>query len=66
MRGSIHGNKQNYFCYGVVVNLSGAFYLSKAILPGMRNAGWGRIINTSFYEAKSSEIIDLNGGIHFD
>jgi len=62
----MHANKQNCFCYGAVVNLSGAFYLSKAILPGMRHAGWGRIINTSSYAAKSGEINSQNGGIHFD
>lgn len=27
------------------VNLDGAFYMSQAFLPGMRKAGWGRIIN---------------------
>ncbi|MDH5189088.1 MAG: SDR family oxidoreductase [Rhodospirillaceae bacterium] len=27
------------------VNLDGAFYLSQAFLPGMREKGWGRIIN---------------------
>ena len=29
------------------VNLTGAFYLSRAILPGMRTAGWGRIVNVA-------------------
>lgn len=27
------------------VNLDGAFYLSQAFLPGMRERGWGRIVN---------------------
>jgi 3-hydroxybutyrate dehydrogenase len=27
------------------VNLTGAFYLSRAVLPGMLTAGWGRIVN---------------------
>lgn len=40
----------------LAVNLSGAFYLSKAVLPGMRKVGWGRIINTSSYAAKSGGI----------
>ncbi len=40
----------------LAVNLSGAFYLSKAVLPGMRKLGWGRIINTSSYAAKSGGI----------
>ena len=35
----------------VAVNLSGAWYLTRAAVPGMRARGWGRIINvtTSFF-----------------
>jgi NAD(P)-dependent dehydrogenase (short-subunit alcohol dehydrogenase family) len=35
----------------VTVNLSGAWYLTRAVVPGMRARGWGRIINvtTSFF-----------------
>jgi 3-oxoacyl-[acyl-carrier protein] reductase len=40
----------------LAVNLSGAFYLSKAVLPDMRSQKWGRIINTSSYAAKSGGI----------
>jgi 3-oxoacyl-[acyl-carrier protein] reductase len=40
----------------LAVNLSGAFYLSKAVLPHMRRQKWGRIINTSSYAAKSGGI----------
>ena len=29
----------------MAVNLDGAFYLSRALLPGMRASGWGRIVN---------------------
>src|SRR6185295_6360727 len=29
------------------VNVSGAFYLSQAVAPGMKTAGWGRIVNIS-------------------
>jgi len=29
----------------MAVNLDGAFYVSRACLPAMRNGGWGRIIN---------------------
>jgi 3-hydroxybutyrate dehydrogenase len=29
----------------ISINLSGAFYLSKAVIPGMKAKGWGRIIN---------------------
>jgi 3-oxoacyl-[acyl-carrier protein] reductase len=38
------------------VNLDGAFYLSWAVLPGMKRQGWGRIINTSSLAAKSGGI----------
>ncbi|MBP0616853.1 SDR family NAD(P)-dependent oxidoreductase [Jiella mangrovi] len=31
----------------VAVNLSGAFYLSQAVAPGMKANGWGRIVNIS-------------------
>ncbi|HUO60227.1 MAG TPA: 3-hydroxybutyrate dehydrogenase [Candidatus Acidoferrales bacterium] len=30
----------------IAINLSSAFYTSRAALPGMKAAGWGRIINT--------------------
>jgi NAD(P)-dependent dehydrogenase (short-subunit alcohol dehydrogenase family) len=35
----------------VAVNLSGAWYLTRAAVPAMKRAGWGRIINvtTSFF-----------------
>lgn len=35
----------------VAVNLSGAWYLTRAAVPGMKRAGWGRIIDvtTSFF-----------------
>jgi 3-oxoacyl-[acyl-carrier protein] reductase len=38
------------------VNLDGAFYLSKACLPGMRERRWGRIINVCSFAAKSGGI----------
>jgi 3-oxoacyl-[acyl-carrier protein] reductase len=38
------------------INLNGAFYLSKAVLPSMRRKKWGRIINTCSYAAKSGGI----------
>ena len=37
----------------MAVNLNGAFYLTREVLPAMRAAKWGRIINTSSYAAKS-------------
>ncbi len=35
----------------VAVNLSGAWYMTRAAVPGMKRAGWGRIIDvtTSFF-----------------
>lgn len=38
------------------INLDGAFYLSRALIPSMKNKGWGRIINTCSLAGK-------NGGI---
>lgn len=35
------------------INLDVAFQLSKAVLPGMASARWGRIINVASYAAKS-------------
>jgi NAD(P)-dependent dehydrogenase (short-subunit alcohol dehydrogenase family) len=34
------------------VNLTGAFYASRAVLPGMLAAGWGRIINVASIAAR--------------
>ena len=38
------------------VNLDGAFYLSKEVIPGMKKKGWGRIINVCSLAAKSGGI----------
>jgi 3-oxoacyl-[acyl-carrier protein] reductase len=38
------------------VNLDGAFYLSRAVLPGMKRKHWGRIVNTSSLAAKSGGV----------
>lgn len=38
------------------INLNGAFYLAKWLLPAMRRKKWGRIINTCSYAAKSGGI----------
>lgn len=35
------------------INLDGAFYLSRAVLKGMKNKGWGRIINICSLAAKT-------------
>lgn len=31
----------------IAINLSSAFYATKAVIPGMKAKGWGRIINTA-------------------
>ena len=40
----------------VDINLNGVFYLSKLVIPGMKERRWGRIINTSSLAAKSGGI----------
>lgn len=35
------------------INVEAAFLLSQAFVPGMKAAGWGRIVNMSSYAAKS-------------
>ena len=37
----------------LAANLDGAFYWSRAVLPGMKKRGWGRIINVTSIAAKS-------------
>ncbi len=37
----------------MAINLDGAFYLSRACLPGMKAKGWGRIINVCSLAAKT-------------
>jgi 2-dehydro-3-deoxy-L-rhamnonate dehydrogenase (NAD+) len=36
----------------ISVNLAGPYYLSRAVLPGMIEAGWGRIVNVSSTSAR--------------
>jgi len=37
----------------LAANLDGAFYLSRAVIPGMKAQGWGRIVNTCSLAAKT-------------
>ena len=37
----------------LAVNLDGAFYWSRAVLPGMKQRGWGRIVNVGSLDAKT-------------
>jgi len=37
----------------LAINLDGAFYLARAVLPGMKQRGWGRIVNTCSLAAKT-------------
>jgi len=38
------------------VNLNGVFFLSQLVIPGMKERGWGRIVNTSSLAAKTGGI----------
>jgi NAD(P)-dependent dehydrogenase (short-subunit alcohol dehydrogenase family) len=46
----------------VAVNLKGTFLCSQAVLPAMREAGWGRIVNFSSTAGKN---ISTVGGAHY-
>lgn len=46
----------------VDVNLKGAFLCSQAVIPGMRERGWGRIVNLSSTAGKS---VSTMGGAHY-
>lgn len=46
----------------VAVNLKGTFLCSQAVLPAMRAAGWGRIVNFSSTAGKN---ISTVGGAHY-
>jgi 3-oxoacyl-[acyl-carrier protein] reductase len=37
----------------IAVNLDGAFYWARAVLPGMKKRGWGRIVNVGSLAAKT-------------
>ena len=39
----------------LAVNLSGPFYCAQAVVPGMEEAGWGRIVNISSSSAQSGQ-----------
>jgi len=38
------------------VNVNGTFYVTKAVVPGMKRKGWGRIVNISSLAAKTGGI----------
>lgn len=46
----------------LAVDLKSAFLCTKAVLPGMRARGWGRIINISSGAARGSGVI----GVHYN
>ena len=46
----------------VAVNLKGTYLCSRAVLPAMRKAGWGRIVNFSSTAGKN---ISTVGGAHY-
>ncbi|KOU56996.1 short-chain dehydrogenase [Streptomyces sp. MMG1533] len=39
----------------MAVNLNGPFYCCQAVVPGMKEAGWGRIVNISSSSAQSGQ-----------
>src|SRR5712692_5843703 len=41
----------------MITNLKSAFLVTKAVLPGMREAGWGRILNMSSVAAQIGGIV---------
>jgi 3-oxoacyl-[acyl-carrier protein] reductase len=41
----------------IAINLKSAFLVTKAVLPGMREAGWGRILNMSSVAAQIGGIV---------
>ena len=46
----------------VAVNLKGTYLCSRAVLPAMREGGWGRIVNFSSTAGKSTSTV---GGAHY-
>jgi len=50
------------FDHTLAVNLKAAFLCTRAVLPGMRARGWGRIVNISSGAARGSGVI----GIHYN
>jgi 3-oxoacyl-[acyl-carrier protein] reductase len=40
----------------MAVNVDGAFFWAKAVVPGMKKLGWGRIVNVSSLAAKTGGI----------
>ena len=46
----------------VDVNLKGTYLFSRAVLPSMQQAGWGRIVNFSSTAGKSTRTV---GGAHY-
>jgi 3-oxoacyl-[acyl-carrier protein] reductase len=41
----------------LLANLTSAFLVTQAVLPGMRSAGWGRIINLSSVAAQTGGVV---------
>ena len=39
----------------LAINLDGAFFLARAVVPAMKRLRWGRIINTTSLAAKTAD-----------
>lgn len=43
----------------VDANLTGAFYMTRAVVPGMKSAGWGRIVNVASGAGRSVSLTGI-------
>jgi 3-oxoacyl-[acyl-carrier protein] reductase len=62
MRRGIDDLSEADFDRAIAVNLKSAFLCSKTVIPGMRERGWGRIVNISSGAARGGGVI----GAHYN
>ena len=56
---AIGGESEADFDFGIAVNLKSAFLCTEAILPGMRERRWGRIVNISSAAARGAGLLGV-------
>jgi 3-oxoacyl-[acyl-carrier protein] reductase len=56
---AISGVREEDFDLGIAVNLKSAFLCTEALLPGMRERHWGRIVNISSVAARGAGLIGV-------